>query len=241
MFSNKINIEENLPVIVFLISALVAEDTITKPSITNILNYTSVGIMVALLGLQSFSVVSELESKYKKGFLYGFIAAIICMIFLKRYINSSVGRTKFILTCLPLLIVFLVEGLLIGVQLEKYTLYFGFLTILMVCINNLLIGYNLGTSLQNQKNSKLTNYTIIGILTLAVPFGCFCGKYFFKNTNWVYFGFAFGLVTMIWDIFEQKIPEAYQSIKTLKESSLTSFTFFIGIFLVTMINWYSKN
>ena len=108
----------------------------------------------------------------------------------------------------------------------------GFILALALSIDNLLIGFGIGANIGNNLYKLLSISIILGF---AVILGTFIGIKSVKklnNTSYLDFIIAFGVVALMWETFQELMPET-----KIINNPYNLFGMYFGFLLVFIINW----
>ena len=167
------------------------------------------------------------------------------MLALKLILVNKYGKKQsnlsYFLRCLPLFFAFIIDGFILGSNLESYTTTFGVLLALVLSIDNIFIGLDLGEKQKKLKIDKIIGYISIFLLVFAVPIGCFIGhnvNQYLKYSPWFYFLIAIGILSLIWDLFQEQIPNLYKQKMNQTNVIFNILGFYVGFIGILLAEWY---
>ena len=243
-----------IPSILFLIASLTGKNIELNDNLAQAFSNTSLGAVFSVLAIQFIPLIKDLKpNHHRKKVIIGFITTLVFMLFIHYFIkdrNSNYfkknknNNINYIIRCLPLFFAFFIDGLILGIHIDIYTSTFGIFLAIILSIDNIFIGFDLGSKQNKDKISPLVGNLCILFLVLAVPTGCFIGHNIsksIKDSSWLYFFIAIGICSLIWEIFQEQIPGLFSYKRTKLNKYVNAIAFYIGFLGVLLADWANSN
>ena len=214
----------------------------------------AIGALLAVLSLELVPMMHNAPKIHHKGLtILGILMAILCLFLLKKYTQKKEDTSKKedkksnslksnLLQQVPLCIGLFLDGLIIGLQ--KNSTHVEGLALILACalsLDNLFVGLSIGSDIVD--NIPLLIITSI-LLGLSVILGTVSGIYSYnilKNSPFLYSIISFGVTALIWETFQELIPDSIRLKNTFKEKTQYNlYGMYIGFISVFMVSWLGK-
>ena len=243
-----------IPSIFFLIAIVAGKHIELSDTVAQAFSNTSLGAVLSILAIQFIPLIKDLKPNlHRKKVVLGFITTLVFMLAVHYFVKdtddnylkkNNNNNTNYIIRCLPLFFAFFIDGLILGINIDSYTTTFGIFLAIILSIDNIFIGFDLGNKQKKDKISSIIATLCILFLFLAVPTGCFIGNNIsqnIKNSSWLYFIIAIGICSLIWEIFQEQIPGLFYRKRTKINKYINATAFYIGFVGVLLAEWANSN
>ena len=240
-----------IPASIATVSTLIGDNITMNNENKYMATNMAIGALLAVLSLELVPMMHKSPTLLHKGLtILGILISLIFLFLLKKYTDKKEDTNKKedkksnslkdkLLQYLPLCIGLFLDGLIIGLQTN--TTKVGGLALVLACalsLDNLFVGLSVGSDIGDNTSLLIITSAILG---LSVILGTISGIYSYdilKNSPFLYTVISFGVTALIWETFQELIPESARLKNDSKDNAQYDlYGMYIGFLAVFIVGW----